>query len=43
MSSSHRPYHLYPLLGIVMLVIGVLAIRHRLKEGPPAGTFPAPR
>ena len=36
MTSEHRPYHLYPLLGVVMLVIAFLAIRYRLREGPTA-------
>jgi len=31
---ASRPYHLYPLLGIVLLVIAVLAISYRLKHPP---------
>jgi hypothetical protein len=36
MASERRPYHLYPLLGIVFLAVAVIAIAYRIKH-PPGG------
>lgn len=30
--SFERPYHLYPLLGIVLLIVAVAAIVYRIKH-----------
>jgi hypothetical protein len=32
--SLARPYHLYPLLGIVLLIVAVVAISYRIKHPP---------
>jgi hypothetical protein len=35
MDSGRRPYHLYPLLGIVFIAVAIIAIAYRIKHPPP--------
>ena len=35
MAGERRPYHLYPLLGIVFVAVAVIAIVYRIKHPPP--------
>jgi len=36
MATERRPYHLYPLLGIVLVAVAVMALAYRIKHPPPA-------
>ena len=36
MGTERAPYHLYPLLGIVLLAVGIVALTYRIKHPPPA-------
>ncbi|MDT4894483.1 MAG: hypothetical protein QOE97_3518 [Pseudonocardiales bacterium] len=34
MTTDRRPYHLYPLLGLVLLAVAVAALMYRMKHPP---------